>query len=116
MNPKKMKQMMNKLGMKMDPIEGVTRVIIESEGGNYIFDEAEVVVMSVQGTVTYQLTGEPRFEAPKVADSEPLDVEITDDDVQLVAMQTGVSEDAARSALLEANGDIAEAIMKLGSE
>ncbi len=106
---------MNKLGMSMEPIEGVNRVIIEAKDGNYIFDDAEVVAMTMQGTTTYQLTGTPKFEPAKVIDSEPLEVEITEDDIALVAMQAGVSEDTAKAALIETNGDIAEAIMKLGA-
>ena len=38
---------------------------------------------------------------------------ITDDDVDLVATQTGVSQDEARKALEETGGDLAEAIMRL---
>jgi nascent polypeptide-associated complex subunit alpha len=116
MNPRKMKQMMNKLGMSMDPIEGVTRVIIETQEGSYIFDSAEVVAMTMQGATTYQLTGTPRFESAKVIDSAPFEVEITPEDIQLVATQAGVSADIAKAVLIETNGDIAEAIMKLGEQ
>jgi len=116
MNPKKMKQMMNKLGMSMEPIEGVTRVTIEARDGTYIFEEAEVVGMTMQGVTTYQLTGTPRLQPAKILDSAPVEVEISEDDVQLVAMQANVSEEAARAALKETNGDIAEAIMKIGMQ
>ncbi len=44
---------------------------------------------------------------------EPLSVEITDEDVKLVAMQTGVSEKIARKALQNAHGDLARAIIDL---
>ncbi|GAA5262906.1 nascent polypeptide-associated complex protein [Methanocalculus sp. MC3] len=116
MNPRKMKQMMNKLGMSMDPIEGVTRVTIEAADGRYIFEDAEVVAMTMQGQTTYQLTGTPRFEAAGVIDSAPVQAEITDADIELVAMQANVSPDAAKAALVGTNGDIAEAIMKLGGQ
>ncbi len=105
MNPRKMKQMMKQLGMNMDQIEDVREIIIATGKGRYIFDHAEVTAMTMQGVTTYQIAGEPRF--------EPASVEIPDDDVQLVADQTGASMDAARSALVEAGGDIAAAILKL---
>lgn len=116
MNPRKMKQMMNKLGMSMDPIVGVTRVTIETAEGTYLFEDAEVVAMTMQGQTTYQLTGTPRFEAAGVIDSAPVQAEISDDDISLVSMQANVSLDAAKAALIETNGDIAEAIMKLGDQ
>jgi nascent polypeptide-associated complex subunit alpha len=46
--------------------------------------------------------------APKVAE-----VKISEDDVEFVASQAGVSREEARRALLESRGDIAEAILKL---
>ncbi|MDK2990711.1 MAG: nascent polypeptide-associated complex subunit alpha [Methanoculleus sp.] len=108
MNPKKMKQMMKQMGMEMEEIEGVEKVVIYTPAGNYVFDDAQVVATSMQGTTTYQLTGEARFE-----EAVP---EIPDDDVALVASQTGATEEAARAALVETRGDIAEAILKLAQQ
>jgi nascent polypeptide-associated complex subunit alpha len=107
-NPKKMKQMMKQMGMEMEEIEGVERVVIYTSSGNYIFDDAQVVATTMQGMTTYQLTGEARFEA-----AAP---EIPDGDVTLVASQTGVTEEVARQTLIETHGDIAEAILKLSQQ
>lgn len=105
MNPKKMKQMMKQLGMKMDTIEDVERVVVYTPRGNYIFEPAEVVATTMQGVTTYQLNGEPRFEAAEL--------EIPEEDVKLVMEQAGVSRDVAYTALKDAQGDIADAILKL---
>ena len=105
MNPKKMKQMMKQLGMKMEQLDDVEQVIIHTAKGNYVFDEAEVVSTTMQGITTYQVTGEPRFEAARV--------EIPREDVMLVAEQAQVPEEDARAALEATSGDIAEAILKL---
>ncbi len=107
-NPKKMKQMMKQMGMEMAEIEGVEKVVIYTPAGNYIFDDAQVVATTMQGVTTYQLSGEARFE-------EALP-DIPDDDVALVASQAGVAEGAARKALIETRGDIAEAILKLAQQ
>jgi nascent polypeptide-associated complex subunit alpha len=107
MNPKKMKQMMKQLGMTMENIEDVERVVVYTPRGNYIFDQAEVVATTMQGVTTYQLNGELRF--------EPAAITIPEEDVALVAEQTGVSADEAREALKAKNGDIAEAIISLTS-
>ncbi len=107
-NPKKMKQMMKQMGMEMEEIEGVEKVVIYTPAGNYVFDNAQVVATTMQGVTTYQLSGDARFEA-----AVP---EIPDEDVALVASQTGVAEEAARKALVETRGDIAEASLKLSQQ
>jgi len=96
---------MKQIGMQMEPIEDVQKLIIYTKKGNYIFDSAEVTAMTMQGITTYQVAGQVRFE-PAVPD-------IPDDDVKLVSEQAGVSRDAAREALISCNGDIAEAILKV---
>lgn len=105
-NPKQMKAMMKKMGMEVAPIENVSSIVITTPEGRYIFDEAEVVAMTMQGVTTYQISGgEPRF--------EPAAPEIPDEDVALVAEQASVSADEARAALEAASGDIAGAILAL---
>lgn len=106
-NPKQMKAMMKKMGMQIDPIENVEQIVITTPEGTYIFDEAEVVGMTMQGVTTYQVTGTPRFEAAAPA--------IPEEDVALVLEQTGASEQAVRETLAETRGDIAEAILRLAS-
>jgi nascent polypeptide-associated complex subunit alpha len=105
MNPRKMKQMMNKLGMEMEPVEGVERIVISTAKGDYVFDAAEVVAMTMQGVRTFQITGEPRF--------EPRAPAITGEDVRLVMEQTKAPEEKVRRTLAETKGDIAEAILRL---
>ncbi|HKM41263.1 MAG TPA: nascent polypeptide-associated complex protein [Methanocorpusculum sp.] len=104
-NPKQMKAAMKKMGMKMDEIENVSKVVVYTSSGNYVFENAEVVGITMQGQTSYQLTGDVHFEGAAV--------EIPESDVELVAGQTSVSPEAARAALVECNGDIAEAIIKL---
>ena len=104
-NPKQMKAAMKKMGMKMAEIEDVQRVVFYTHSGNYAFEPDEVVGITMQGQTSYQLSGTLRF--------EPAKVEIPESDVERVASQTSVSPDAAREALEECNGDIAEAILKL---
>jgi nascent polypeptide-associated complex subunit alpha len=104
-NPKKMKQMMKQLGMQVEQIEDIEQVVIATTKGRYVFDAAEVSAMTMQGVTTFQIAGQPRFEAAAPS--------IPDEDVKLVMEQTGKPEDAARSALVSVKGDIAEAILKL---
>ncbi|MFA6225797.1 MAG: nascent polypeptide-associated complex protein [Methanoregula sp.] len=104
-NPRQMKAMMKKLGMNVEPIEDVQSIVIKTPKGNYIFDSAEVSAMTMQGSTTYQITGDIRF--------EPATVEIPKEDITMVAVSANVSEEKAKEALVATKGDIAEAIMKL---
>ena len=104
-NPRQMKAMMKKLGMQVEQIEDVISIVIKTPKGNYIFDAAEVTAMTMQGTTTYQIIGEPRFE-----EAAP---DIPKEDVAMVAAQANVSEEKAKDALATTKGDIAEAIMLL---
>ncbi len=106
-NPRQMKAMMKKLGMNVEPIEDVQSIVIKTPKGNYVFDSAEVQAMTMQGSTTYQITGDIRF--------EPANVEIPKEDITMVAASANVSEEKAKEALVATKGDIAEAIMHLSS-
>ena len=105
MNPKKMKQMMKQMGISIDDINDVEQVIIRTPDKDIVFNDANVSIMNAQGVDTYQIVGTP--------EEVPRELEILEDDVRLVAEQTGVSEDKAQEALKNANGDLAEAIISL---
>ncbi|HJJ30926.1 MAG TPA: nascent polypeptide-associated complex protein [Methanocorpusculum sp.] len=106
-NPKQMKAAMRKMGMKMDEIENVEKVVVYTPQGNYVFENAQVVGITMQGQTSYQLSGDVHFEEAEIV--------IPDEDVNLVAAQTGKTADEARAALAECKGDMAEAILKLSA-
>jgi len=110
MNARQMNQMMKRFGINVKTIENVEKVIIETDTKQYVFEDAEVTVMDVQGEKTYQITGTPSVKT-KLTEEDTLK-----EDVKLVMEQTGKSEAEARSALKETNGDIAEAILKLSKK
>jgi len=113
MNPKQMKQMMSRMGIKSDEIPA-DRVIIEGGGKKTIIEGPEVMKMTVQGQVVYNITGgKVRSEEAAAIEDNSGPVEISDEDVDLVCEQTGVPRDDARKAIEDSNGDLAEAIIKL---
>jgi len=101
MNPKQIEKMMSQMGIKSSKVEAV-RVVIEREGDRVVIEPAEVMAVEMQGKRTYQISGTERIEQA-----------LSEDDVKLVATQANVDEEAAREALKTANGDIAQAILKL---
>ncbi len=110
MNPKQMKKMerqMKKMGMDMKELDNVQEVIIRLEDKELIISKPEVSMMNVMGQETYQVSGK----ATEVEIEQELI--IPSDDIEIVANQAKVSSDEAEQALIECNGDLAEAIMKL---
>ncbi len=117
LNPRKMKQMMNQMGIDLTDIDA-EEVIIRTADEELVFHDAEVQRMDAQGQQTYQIVGEPDTR-PRGAGGESVDddggaaSEIPADDIEIVAARTGVSEADARAALEESNGDLAAAVEKL---
>lgn len=103
-NAKQMKKMMKQMGIEMEEIEA-KEVVIKTSTEELIFRNPSVTKISAKGVETFQVVGS--YEVIKIAP------QISDEDVKLVMEQANVDEDTARKALIEANGDIAEAIMKL---
>ena len=115
LNPKQLKQMerqMKKMGMNMKELNDVEEVVIVLKDKEIVIKNAEVSIMNAMGQETYQVTGDAQ-ERIKGSSSADVAVELSDDDIELVASQTGKSVSEAKAALEETNGDLAEAIMRL---
>ncbi len=105
------KRMMQKMGMKVDEIQGVTEVLIRTATREIVIEEPAVTSVVVQGQKMYQITGGATHERSPSTETVP--AELPEEDVKLVAEQTGKTLDEARVALGEAGGNLAEAILKL---
>jgi nascent polypeptide-associated complex subunit alpha len=105
--------MMQRMGMSMDNVQDVEQVIIKTSSKDIIIEQPEVAILNMQGQKIFQVAGgtitekTPERTAPKIA--------IAEEDIQLVAGQTGKSIDEARKALEECEGDLAKAILLLQS-
>lgn len=107
MSPKKMKGMLKSMGIDIDELEGVKDVVIHTNEKDIIINNPQVAIMDAKGVRTFQISGDVE---------EKLLLVIPDSDIELVVAQTGVASDQAKAALLESSGDIATAIMKLGTK
>jgi len=105
MNPKKMQGMMKQLGIEMIDIDNAEQVIIQTTDGDIIISNPSISIMRAQGVDTYQINGDVRKVPKKLV--------VPAEDIRLVCEQTGASEEAAKKALEENNGDLAEAILAL---
>jgi nascent polypeptide-associated complex subunit alpha len=102
-NPKQMQGMMKKMGIAQTEIRA-KRVIIECEDKNIILENPSVLRISMQGQVSYQISG-PETEESTESFSE--------DDIKMVMEKTGKSKEEVTEALEKNEGDIAETIMQL---
>jgi len=102
-NPKQMKQVMKKMGIKQDEIEA-TEVIIKTKDKEIIVENPQVIKMNMMGQDSLQITG--KIHERHLA-------KYTEEDVQTVMQQADCDKEAARQALEETQGDLAEAILIL---
>ncbi len=119
MSPKKMKGMLKNMGIDIDELDGVKEVIIRMADKEIVIENATVAVMDAHGVRSYQISGdssERPAAGPGAEIGKEPEVTIPDSDVDLVVAQTGASAETAKAALIESRGDIAAAIMKLGTK
>jgi nascent polypeptide-associated complex subunit alpha len=128
LNPSKMKQMMEQMGIDIEDIDA-EEVVIRTAEEDLVFTDAEVQRMDAQGQQTYQVVGEPESREPgssggssaETADEDEATEETGDEgaaeipqaDVEIVAQRTGASEADAREALENEGGDLAAAVTRL---
>ena len=117
MNPREQRRMMQRMGMNMDSVPDVQQVVIRTNGKDIIIDEPEVTILQVQGQKIYQIMGGQVSEQmptkrQTAAATKPT---FSEEDVRLVADQTGKSLEKAKEALEECQGDLAKAILLLQS-
>ena len=120
LNPRKMEQMMEQMGIDVEDIDA-EEVIIRTEEYDLVFNDAEVTKMDARGQETYQVIGSPEeVEAGSAGGStgstdagSEAEASIPDDDIEIVAMRADVSEDEARAALEDNDGDLAAAVESL---
>ena len=107
LNPRQMKQMMKQMGIKSEEIDA-NAVIIMGPDKEIVIEGPEVTKMVISGKEMYTISGG----SVKVQDVEA-ELDISTEDIEMVAEQANVSPEDAKRALEEANGDLAEAILKL---
>ena len=111
-NPREAKRMMQRMGMSMDSVADVENVVIKTSSKEITIEAPEVAILEMQGQKIFQITGGKITE--KATARKPSG--IAEEDVKLVADQTGKSMEEARKALEESEGDLAKAILLLQSK
>lgn len=105
-DPNKMKAIMKQMGIKQEEISA-TRVIIEKDDGNLIIENPNIVKINMQGSESWQITGEAHEENNE--ENQGID----ESDIKIVMEKTGVNKEKAKKALEDVDGDLSEAILSL---
>lgn len=103
LNPKKMQAMMKQLGMNQEEIDASKVTIEKTDNTKIIIENPSVTKISVQGQDSFQIAGEIKEE----------EAGISEEDIKTVAEKTNSTEEEAKKALENTEGDLAEAILKL---
>jgi nascent polypeptide-associated complex subunit alpha len=117
MNPRKMKQMMEQMGIDVSELDA-EEVVIRTADEELVFSGPQVTRMDAQGQMTYQIVGEPETRERGASEDETgaeaaADEGVPESDVQIVAERAGVDAETAREALVAEDGDLAAAISRL---
>jgi nascent polypeptide-associated complex subunit alpha len=103
-----MLQTVKRAGLSVEQVEGVESVIIKFRDKELIVKNPQVTSMKIGGQTIFQVVGEVEERALTIEE-----VSVSEEDVQLVASQAGVSLEEARKALKATKGDLARAILYL---
>ena len=99
-----MQQAMKKMGIKQEEIPA-SEVIIKTEDKDIIITNPSVAKIEMAGNQSFQITGD--------IEERESEAEISQDDISTVSEQTGCTEDEAKQALEESEGDLAKAILSI---
>lgn len=102
---------MKRMGLELQELAGVEQIIIIFDDGRRLIANSPIAYL-IKGKDYTMLQAMGEFIEEKIEEKEESkEIEISEEDIQLVASQTGVSLEEAKQALKATNGDIAQAIM-----
>lgn len=114
-----MERQMRKAGVDYQQMDGATEVIIRFPDKELVIPEPQIIMMQAQGENIYQIIGQAEERTTTASTEVGIEVpaeskvKFSEEDVQLVASQASVTEEQARAALQQAEGNLAKAIISL---
>ncbi|MEM1627920.1 MAG: nascent polypeptide-associated complex protein [Desulfurococcaceae archaeon] len=109
LNPRELKKILKRYGIELEELTDVEKVEIYTRGKKIVLNEPQVLVYKMSGQMFFQISSsnvnEENIQTPSV--------DINEDDIRFVMEQTGASFEEAKKALIDAKGDILQAIMSL---
>ncbi len=112
-SPRDLERTLRRMGITMETLSAERVEILLDDGSKLVAESPQVMIIRAKGQppMTYVIGEFKRVEPSE--EERGIGQNFTEEDVQLVAEQAGVSLEEARRALEETGGDIAEAILRL---
>jgi len=107
-NSRRTRRMMKNMGLNMDEMPDINRVILQGPKREIIIEGASVTSLNIKGQKMFQIAG-----GKLVENTIEKKLQIPEEDILLVSQQTGVSMERARIVLEESEGDLAKAILMI---
>jgi nascent polypeptide-associated complex subunit alpha len=104
-----MRRMLDKMGLDMKTMDNVEEVIIKTETKELYLIKPQVIEMKGKDSTIFQIVASDIEEKQREVPA------FKEEDIILVMQQANVSREKAIQALIESKGDMAQAILSLGT-
>ena len=106
---REMRRMLDKMGLDMKTMDNVEEVIIKTETKELYLVKPQVIEMKGKDSTIFQIV------ASDIEEKQREVPVLKEEDIILVMQQANVSREKAIQALTESKGDMAQAILSLGT-
>ncbi len=107
LSPRELKRMLKRMGINLEELRDVEEVVIRLRDKEFIINNPQVMILDMGRQKVFQITSSEVLERSR----EEATIEFSDEDIEFIMEQTGVSREKAIEALKKTNGDLAEAIL-----
>lgn len=104
---REMRRMLDKMGLEMKDLGNIEEVVIKTETKEIYLVKPQVVEMKGKDSTIFQVI------ATDIEEKEREVPSIKEEDIMLVMQQANVAREKATQALIDAKGDMAQAILNL---
>jgi nascent polypeptide-associated complex subunit alpha len=104
---REMRRMLDKMGLEMKDLGNIEEVVIKTETKEIYLVKPQVVEMKGKDSTIFQVV------ATDIEEKEREVPSLKEEDIMLVMQQANVAREKATQALMDAKGDIAQAILNL---
>ena len=104
---REMRRMLDKMGLEMKDLGNIEEVIIKTETKEIYLVKPQVVEMKGKDSTIFQVVATDMEEKEREVPS------LKEEDIMLVMQQANVAREKATQALIDAKGDMAQAILNL---
>jgi nascent polypeptide-associated complex subunit alpha len=104
---REMRRMLDKMGLEMKDLGNIEEVVIKTETKEIYLVKPQVVEMKGKDSTIFQVV------ATDIEEKEREVPSLNEEDIMLVMQQANVTREKATRALIDAKGDMAQAILNL---